>query len=491
MKKIIILAAAALSALCILSCQKDNVPVEASALKFNFTVSDPPAGTRAIKQGWENGDVINIWFDTNISQEPDMYLTYRDGAWITSEVRSEIAQNLKEDGSLKFFWEGSNSWSTWVLAYPTISDHWFKPADGQGHPLVLNESGSHSKNAYHFDKATNTITANLTWQYRTNIQVVVEGITPADGYKMKCTSESRIHCPFGISINSDNTSMPNGSVPVLGVANEENTTAFSLQVIEPGEHDITFVLIAPDNKEIYYSVKKTFDFEAGQNGQHFYAARLIKYDFYTDLIDGHGAVNMGGGYFWATKNVGARNAGHVGDGFAWGETEPYYVSTDPIVWKEGKESGYEGNSYAEKFGEGWTSNKYNSTDGLTVLEPEDDAATANWGGSWRMPTQAEQQWLIDNCTWEVISISGYEGRKITSNITGNSIFLPASELLAGLHVPDQSAGNGNYWSSSCLMNGSMGSRMIFDGVSQIVPIAGGVAPRSFGTAVRPMTVKAD
>lgn len=492
MKKIILLAAAAFSALFFLSCQKESAPVDASALKFNFTVSDPPGGTRAIKQGWENGDVINIWFDTNISKEPDMYLVYQDGSWFTSEVKAEIAQNLKEEGNLKFFWEGSNSWDTWVLAYPTISDHWFKPAEGNGHPLLLNQSGSHSKDAYHFDKSTNTITATLHWSYRTNIQVVVEGITPADGYKMKCQNGSGIHCPFGISINSDNTSMPNGSVPVLGVANEENTTAFSLQVIDPGEHDITFVLIAPDNKEIYYSVKKTFDFPAGQNGEHFYAARLLKYDFYTDVIDGHAAVNMGEGYYWATKNVGARNAGAVGDGFAWGETEPYYESTDPIVWKEGKQYGYDLTSY-EKFGtgSGFQYDKYNATDGLTVLQPVDDAATANWGGSWRMPTQAEQQWLIDNCDWEVISISGYEGRKITSKITGNSIFLPSSELLAAQHVPDQSTGTGNYWSSSSAMNGGMASRLVFDGSSQVVPAAGYVAPRYFGTAIRAVTVKND
>ena len=486
MKKIIILAATAFSALIILSCQKENTPVEASVLKFNFIVSDPSAGTRAVKQGWENGDVINIWFDENCTKDPDMWITYRDGEWITSEVRTEIAQNLKEEGKLKYFWEGSNSWDTWVEAYSGASS--YKPADGKGFPLVLNESGLASDKVYHFDKATNTVTANLKWEYRTNIQVVVEGITPEDGYKLKCSDG--VWTPFSIGIGESNSYLNNGDAAVLGVANEENTTAFCLLVINPGEQDIKFTLIAPDDKECYYEVTKTFDFAAGQNGQHFYAARLLRYDFYTDVIDGHGGVNMGGGYYWATKNVGARNAGAVGDGFAWGETEPYYVSTDPIVWKEGKEYGYDITSYAEKYGSGWVSTKYNSDDGLTVLEPEDDAATANWGGSWRMPTQAEQQWLIDNCTWEVLSISGYEGRKITSNITGNSIFLPASELLASMHVPDQSTGTGNYWASTCLMNGNMGSRMIFD-ASLVVPIAGGVAPRYFGTAVRPMTFKAE
>jgi hypothetical protein len=31
--------------------------------------------------------------------------------------------------------------------------------------------------------------------------------------------------------------------------------------------------------------------------------------------------------------------------------------------------------------------KYNSSDNKTVLDLEDDAAAANWGGAWRMPTK--------------------------------------------------------------------------------------------------------
>ena len=38
-------------------------------------------------------------------------------------------------------------------------------------------------------------------------------------------------------------------------------------------------------------------------------------------------------------------------------------------------------------------------DNKTVLEFEDDAARANWGGKWRTPTDAEWTWLRNNCTW--------------------------------------------------------------------------------------------
>ena len=34
-----------------------------------------------------------------------------------------------------------------------------------------------------------------------------------------------------------------------------------------------------------------------------------------------------------------------------------------------------------------------TVDNKTVLDPEDDAATANWGSGWRMPTAKEQDEL--------------------------------------------------------------------------------------------------
>ena len=88
------------------------------------------------------------------------------------------------------------------------------------------------------------------------------------------------------------------------------------------------------------------------------------------------------------------------------------------------------------------------TDMKTVLEPEDDAATANWGNAWRMPTDAEWKELLEQCTWNWIKYSTDTfGYVVTSKTNGNSIFLPA----AGYLVDDSryNAGmRGNYWSSS-------------------------------------------
>ena len=60
-----------------------------------------------------------------------------------------------------------------------------------------------------------------------------------------------------------------------------------------------------------------------------------------------------------------------------------------------------------------------------------DAATANWGGSWRMPKSTELKELIDNCTWTWTTQNGVNGYKVIGT-NGNSIFLPAAGLYGSL-----------------------------------------------------------
>ena len=64
-----------------------------------------------------------------------------------------------------------------------------------------------------------------------------------------------------------------------------------------------------------------------------------------------------------------------------------------------------------------------------MLEPEDDVAHVKWGGGWRMPTKAEFNELMDNCTWTWSTMNGVNGYFITSNKSGYTdrfIFLPAA-----------------------------------------------------------------
>jgi len=147
--------------------------------------------------------------------------------------------------------------------------------------------------------------------------------------------------------------------------------------------------------------------------------------------DSHEYVDLGLSVKWATCNVGANRPEECGDYFAWGETEPYYLEgmshededclfkRSPIgyVWESYKyqtpgQASYE---HCTKYTRAddqtdcvWYSNgKYVGTtvDGttyknLTRLLAEDDVVSVNWGGSWRMPTDEEQNELKNNCYWE-------------------------------------------------------------------------------------------
>ena len=144
------------------------------------------------------------------------------------------------------------------------------------------------------------------------------------------------------------------------------------------------------------------------------------------VINGHNFIDLGlpSGLLWAETNIGAKTATDDGDYFAWGEIEP----KDSYSW-----SNYLWNASGS---DDWSETdfiKYNSTDGLTTLESDADAATANWGSGCRMPTQSEIDELNDesNCTWTWVSRTNSVGKaiscyKVVSVNNGNIIYLPAS-----------------------------------------------------------------
>ena len=156
-------------------------------------------------------------------------------------------------------------------------------------------------------------------------------------------------------------------------------------------------------------------------------------------------LGLPSGTLWATCNVGAGNPEDYGDYFAWGETR----TKDTYDWS----------TYQYCNGDEYTLTKYCNrsyygyngfTDNLTTLLPEDDAATANWGGDWRMPTKAEWQELLDNTTMTGTQQGGVSGRLFTAS-NGNSIFLPAAGYRSDGNLC--SAGSYDYYWSSSLNTG--------------------------------------
>ena len=199
----------------------------------------------------------------------------------------------------------------------------------------------------------------------------------------------------------------------------------------------------------------------------------------TGTENGHEWVDLGlpSGTKWATCNVGATKPEEYGNYYAWGETEPKTTyDWNTYKWCDG--------SYDTQT-KYCTSGRYGTMDDKTVLELADDAARANWGGQWRMPTDDEWTELRENCTWTWTSDyngTGVAGRIVTSKTNSNSIFLPAAGY-RGSDDLNNAGGNGFYWSSSLYTDGPLNAWGVYFCSANLY---GGSLGRFCGRSVRPV-----
>lgn len=199
----------------------------------------------------------------------------------------------------------------------------------------------------------------------------------------------------------------------------------------------------------------------------------------------HKYVDLGlpSGTLWATCNIGAKNPEDYGDYFAWGETTGYNGGKTSFRWATYK---YYDTTY-ETMTKYCTKSEYGVIDNKTELEPEDDAATANWGSGWQMPNNAQFAELTNSSytttTWT--TLNGVNGRMIVSKSNGRRIFLPAAGYRSDANLND--AGSyGGYWSSSLYM-----SRSRYGYVMSVSSgdINAGYDYRFYGHSVRPVRVQ--
>lgn len=156
---------------------------------------------------------------------------------------------------------------------------------------------------------------------------------------------------------------------------------------------------------------------------------------------------------WATCNVGASSPTESGDYFAWGETKPK-------------------STYTEE-----NSVTYNHPIRDISGYPTYDAARANWGGTWRMPTKEEMHELIDKCNWKWTTQSGIAGSLFTGP-NGNQIFLPAAGYRDGSSLGTDGS-LGDYWSSTPY-DWQYAYELLFDGSNRYVSFG----YRYYGKSVR-------
>lgn len=155
-------------------------------------------------------------------------------------------------------------------------------------------------------------------------------------------------------------------------------------------------------------------------------------------------LGLPSGLLWAKYNVGATTPEGYGDYFAWGEIQTK-IEYSWYTYRYG--IGY---NYLTKYCNMPDFGYNGFTDTLTILEPNDDAATSNTNNG-RTPTESEWNELIQHCTGEWTTQNGVAGYRFTGS-NGNSIFLPA----AGQHDSSGSTVvgegvHGTYWSANLNM----------------------------------------
>ena len=154
-------------------------------------------------------------------------------------------------------------------------------------------------------------------------------------------------------------------------------------------------------------------------------------------------LGLPSGTKWATCNVGADKPSDYGLYFQWGDTQGY--TADQVGTGEGQKKF--ANDWSDyKFGVYPNYSKYTTT-GAT-LDLEDDAAHANMGGGWHMPTPTQINELLNTAytTNEWTTQDGVNGRLFTSKNNGKSMFFPAAGGAWGGSV--QGSGDvGGVWSS--------------------------------------------
>ena len=134
-----------------------------------------------------------------------------------------------------------------------------------------------------------------------------------------------------------------------------------------------------------------------------------------DCVD----LGLPSGLMWRKYNVGASSGYEMGNYYAWGETvtkQDYFSTTYKWCELDGAIKRY---------------TKYNETDKLTLLQPEDDAATANLGENYRTPTPKEWEELLAECTWEVATTTNKKNKTVIDywkvvGPNGNFIILPSA-----------------------------------------------------------------
>ena len=353
----------------------------------------------------------------NVTADGNLDVTARGVCWSTSP-NPTITDNKTTDGS------GTGSFTSNITGLAENTTYYVRAYATNSKGTAYGEERSFTTFATTIPQIT---TANVT-SIRANGAVCGGNVT-SDGY-LSVTSR-------GVCWSTS----PNPTINDIKTTNGTGTGSFTSQITGLTENTTYYVrAYATNSKGTAYGEERSFTTTPSAG-----------------TLAGHDWVDLGlpRGTKWATCNVGATTPEDYGNYYAWGETttKTSYNESNSVTYGQ-QISDFSGNA-------------------------QYDAARANWGSTWRMPTKAEMEELLNNCTWTWTTQNGV-GYRVTGP-NGNSIFLPAAGCR---HGSSGYSGYGSYWSSTPSESDTDRARYLdFDGGYHRVNWIN----RSYGHTVRPVS----
>ncbi len=412
---------------------------------------------------WGEGDALSVFDTKNINQ---VFELTKGAGSTTADFGGTVSADSREE---------------YYAVYPYGADYTISSGTVTGITLPAEQTAV----ANGFDKSVAIMTGYTTKKENLAFKqlcafVLITTKSATKKIVFRTNGTESLAGTLSVAINEEGigsatvTSGGTGTVTLVPAGNEESIAAGTyLIAVLPGTltQGFTMECVGTDGSELTRSY----------NGSTSVLSRAAVINMgtaseeqgWTATIDGHGYVDLGirmngKKILFATCNVGADSPEEYGDYFAWGATEPYYTSytmngTTLTVtsWKDGRSAGYaQANAPFYSSGTYYDAIYTKYTAGGDVLAAEDDAARANMGGEWRMPTTEEMQALDRNTTnvWTAnYNNTGIAGHIFTGkgDYASSSLFLPAAGLFNGTSY-NFGGSNGYYWSST--LNSSTSTR---------------------------------
>ena len=364
MKKTMIVLSALLA---LVACNKENVQPESTSTVFNITINHEN-GTKAVKSGWENGDVVYVFFSTVAAPNYVKY-TYDGTAWSNTKVGTfDITTNgtmtaiylpygndavVSADGTSFKFDKTFTSYflkaekAAYTVSGTTVSGTLNMEAPEGFVQFAMPLSGEVNSTATTFFRTTNpsnsqAITYTLS---ESNIKPVSFTSVSADG-----------------TVSQDETAAAGAPITGYIYGGDINFSGVLSSTVNGNATDYAFTFVndngtAETYDDVTYllSGSKTLSYKAAIKFPAISSsAWKVPEPSYVEI----------NGVKWATCNIGATTPCGYGDYFAWGAIYP--------------QAKYENEDYR------WSSLDAN-------LAAANDVASQKLGSNWHMPSGTEIQ----------------------------------------------------------------------------------------------------